>query len=99
MLDIAVASAVVDAEPVEQGRSSTWEREPAAVLAGIVAGVPLPRGVLALHDRLVVRCSGALTGEVEVPWWVDAAGTVHSTPIGLAAALTALTAPDVRTEP
>jgi len=99
VLDIAVASAVVDAEPVEQGRISTWEREPAAVLAGIVAGVPLPRGALALHDRLVVRCSGALTGEVEVPWWVDAAGTVHSTSTGLAAALTALTAPDTRTAP
>lgn len=92
VLDIAVASAVVDAEPVEQGHSSTWEREPAAVLAGIVAGVPLPRGVLALHDRLVVRCSGALAGEIEVEWWVDAAGTVHSTPKGLAAALTALAA-------
>ena len=99
VLDIAVASAVVAAEPLAQGRSSTWEREPAAVLAGIVAGVPLPRGVLVLHDRLVLRCSGALAGEVEVEWWVDATGAVHSTPNGLAAALTALAAPQPGTGP
>ncbi|MEU5840710.1 ATP-binding protein [Rhodococcus sp. NPDC047139] len=99
VLDIAVASAVVEAEPTRQGRSSTWEREPAAVLAGIVAGVPIPRGTLVLHDRLAVRCSGALTGEVEVEWWVDAAGAVHSTPNGLSAALTALSAVSTGSEP
>ncbi|UYP19698.1 ATP-binding protein [Rhodococcus sp. Z13] len=90
VLDIAVASAVIEAEPAEPGRRTGWDREPAAILASTVTGVPLPRGRLALHDRLVVRCTGALTGEHEVDWWVDAAGTVHSTPSGLAAALVAL---------
>ncbi|WP_241385739.1 sacsin N-terminal ATP-binding-like domain-containing protein [Rhodococcus sp. CH91] len=99
VLDIAVASAVIEAEPADRGRRSTWEREPAAVLAGIVTGVPLPRGEFVLHDRLTVRCSGALTGEIPVEWWVDATGTVHSTPHGLPAALTALARPGPRTGP
>lgn len=90
VLDIAVASAVVTAEPVDPGRSTAWDREPAAVLAAVVAGADLPRGTLVLHERLTVRCSGALTGDRDVPWWVDSTGVVHSTVEGLPAAVTAL---------
>lgn len=93
VLDLAVVSEVVAAEPVGGGRVTSWDREPAAVLAAIGAGVEPPRGTLVVHERLVVRCSGALTGEHEVPWWVDSAGTVHSTLLGLPAAVVASAAP------
>ena len=90
LLDLPVASAVVTAEPTRQGRTTTWDREPAAVAATVMTGAPLPKGRLVLHDRLTVRCSGALTGDHDVSWWVDASGTTHSTVEGLVPAVAAV---------
>ncbi|MFZ2527976.1 MAG: ATP-binding protein [Rhodococcus sp. (in: high G+C Gram-positive bacteria)] len=88
LLDLTLASAAVSGEPAGPGRASEWTREPQAVLAAVAAGVALPRGPLVVHDRLVVRCSGAVTGERDVPWWVDRSGTTHCTPGGFAVAVT-----------
>ncbi|MBH0120950.1 ATP-binding protein [Rhodococcus sp. CX] len=87
LLDLPLASDTVSAEPTGPGRATEWSREPQAVLAAATTGVPLPRGPLTVHDRLVVSCSGAVTGEREVAWWVDRSGTTHCTPAGFAAAV------------
>lgn len=87
LLDLATASDSVSADPTGPGRVTEWSREPLAVLAAATAGVPLPRGPLTVHERLVVRCSGAVTGERDVPWWVDRSGTTHCTSAGFAAAV------------
>ena len=93
LLDLARASSEVHGEPVSVGRATTWRREPAAVLAAASAGVPLPTAPLTVHERLVVRCSGAVDGDVDVPWWTDGSGTVHCSPAGLAVAVVALARP------
>ncbi|MFB9701499.1 hypothetical protein [Rhodococcus aetherivorans] len=49
-----------------------------------------------MHERLTVRCSGAVTGERDVSWWVDESGTTHCTGPGLAAAVAALSPPEPR---
>ena len=87
LLDLPLASDAVSAEPTGPGRATEWSREPQAVLAAATAGVPLPRGPLTVHERLVVRCAGAVTGEHDVAWWVDRSGTTHCTAAGFAAAV------------
>ncbi|MEE2060529.1 sacsin N-terminal ATP-binding-like domain-containing protein [Rhodococcus artemisiae] len=90
LLDIAAASAVIAGEPTGPGRATTWRREPDAVLASVTSGLPLPGQPLVVHEQLTVRCTGAITGDREVPWWIDASGTVHSTRLGLLDALAGL---------
>ncbi len=90
LLDLPVASAVLSAATARPGRATTWDREAAAVAATVVTGAPLPKGALVLHDRLTLRCSGALTGEHDVSWWVDGSGATHSTVQGLASAAAAV---------
>ncbi|TQF74361.1 ATP-binding protein [Rhodococcus spelaei] len=77
LLDLAPASEGVRGEVVGAGRVSDWDREPGAVLAHVALGRPLPRGVMVVHDRLLVRLSGAVEREVELPWWVDGSGHTH----------------------
>ena len=79
VLDIRPASEGIGAEVLGVGRVSSWDREPGAVLACAVMGVPLPRGGLVIHRELVVRLTGAVSGEHSVPWWVTEDGTVHCT--------------------
>ncbi|MFD6857171.1 sacsin N-terminal ATP-binding-like domain-containing protein [Rhodococcus sp. NPDC060090] len=90
LLDIAAASTVVSGEPAGHGRSTTWGREPEAVLAAVTAGLPLPTRPLVMHESLTVRCTGAIIGDREVPWWVDASGAVHCTRSGLPGAIAGL---------
>ncbi|MGX6510909.1 sacsin N-terminal ATP-binding-like domain-containing protein [Rhodococcus sp. SJ-2] len=89
-LDIAAASAVMSGEPTAPGEATTWRREPDAVLASVASGLPIPTTPLVVHEQLTVRCTGAITGERAVPWWVDVSGTVHCTRLGLPAALAGL---------
>ncbi|WFS12956.1 sacsin N-terminal ATP-binding-like domain-containing protein [Rhodococcus aetherivorans] len=96
LLDVALASAEVSGHVTGPGRATGWRNEPAAVLAAAVAQRPLPRGPLVVHERLTVRCSGAVTGERDVSWWVDESGTTHCTGPGLAAAVAALSPPEPR---
>ncbi|MFE3289718.1 sacsin N-terminal ATP-binding-like domain-containing protein [Rhodococcus sp. NPDC059234] len=77
LLDLPPASEAVRGEVVGAGRVSDWDREPGAVLAHVALGRPLPRGTMVVHDRLLVRLSGAVEREAELPWWVDDSGRTH----------------------
>ncbi|MCJ0891725.1 sacsin N-terminal ATP-binding-like domain-containing protein [Rhodococcus sp. ARC_M5] len=79
VLDIRTASEAIGGEVLGTGRVSSWDREPGALLACAVMGLPLPSGGVVVHRELVVRLSGAVSGERRVPWWVTADGTVHCT--------------------
>lgn len=86
VLDVPLASAAVHVEVVGHGRSSSWPREPGAVLASVALGRELPDGPLVMHDRLTIRRSGAVEGEIDVPCWVDEDGVTHCTGTQWAAA-------------
>ncbi|MBY4127815.1 ATP-binding protein [Rhodococcus fascians] len=83
VLDIRSASEAISGEVLGVGRVSSWDREPGAVLACAVMGLPLPSGGVVVHRELVVRLAGDVRGEHgvseehTVPLWVDADGTVH----------------------
>nr|WP_072687152.1 ATP-binding protein [Rhodococcus marinonascens] len=77
LLDIPVTSTAIQGAVSSSGRESSWEREPAAVLAFATLGRTLPQGIVFVHSRLTVTLTGAIDAEVTVPWWVDGAGTVH----------------------
>jgi hypothetical protein len=77
VLDIRRASEAISGEVRGVGRVSSWDREPGAVMACAVLGLPLPTGSVVVHRELVVRLSGAVSGDRAVPWWVTADGTVH----------------------
>lgn len=77
LLDLPLASTAIDAVVLGDGRVSSWDREPGAVLACAALGLTLPSGPVVVHDELVVRSSGAVEGDVAVPWWVDADGRTH----------------------
>ncbi|RVW07637.1 ATP-binding protein [Prescottella agglutinans] len=77
LLDLPLASAAIHAEVLGDGDVSAWDREPGAVLACTALGLPLPTGPVVVHDDLVVRLTGAVDGDVAVPWWVDDTGRTH----------------------
>ncbi|WP_256993636.1 sacsin N-terminal ATP-binding-like domain-containing protein [Rhodococcus sp. 06-418-5] len=79
VLDVGQASEAIGGEVIGVGRVSSWDREPGAVLSCAVMGLPLPSGGVVVHHELVVRLSGDVSGDREVPWWVTADGTVHCT--------------------
>ncbi|CCQ17755.1 putative uncharacterized protein [Rhodococcus sp. AW25M09] len=85
VLDIRPASEAISGEVLGVGRVSSWDREPGAVLACAVLGLPLPQGGVVVHRELIVRVTGNVGGERDisgdraVPWWVTADGTVHCT--------------------
>lgn len=79
VLDIGQASEAIGGEVLGIGRVSSWDREPGAVLACAVMGLPLPQGGVVVHRELVVRLSGDMSGERTVPWWVTTDGIVHCT--------------------
>ncbi|WP_415638924.1 sacsin N-terminal ATP-binding-like domain-containing protein, partial [Prescottella defluvii] len=54
LLDLPLASAAVHAQVLGDGEPSTWDREPGAVLACTVLGLPLPSGTVVVHGDLVV---------------------------------------------
>ncbi|MFD4180485.1 sacsin N-terminal ATP-binding-like domain-containing protein [Rhodococcus sp. NPDC058514] len=88
LLDLPPASEVIRGEVLGAGRRvSAWDREPAAVLAHVALGLPLPDGTLVVHDRLTVRLSGAVQRDVELPWWVDEDGRTHCTENGFIPAI------------
>ncbi len=74
LLDLPLASEAVTVRVVSAGRATTWDADPAAVAFAAEAGGPLPRGLVMVHDELLVASDG---GEHRVRWWVDDAGTTH----------------------
>ncbi|MDJ0393804.1 ATP-binding protein [Rhodococcus sp. G-MC3] len=77
VLDVRIASESIESEVVGVGRVSTWDREPGAVLACAALGVELPVGQVVVHHDLVVRLTGAVTGEHRLAWWVTPEGITH----------------------
>ena len=76
LLDLASVSEEVDAEVLDAGHETDWDREPlGVVLRRMFTLAPQP-GTLRVHDDLRVRLSGAVTRTVRVPWWQDG-DTVH----------------------
>ncbi|MDG3014901.1 sacsin N-terminal ATP-binding-like domain-containing protein [Speluncibacter jeojiensis] len=84
LLDLPLASNALVVEVISHGRTSTWDREPGAVLAAVQLGRELPSGTVVVHDRLVVRVrrdeAGAPATEHEIGWWVEPDGVTHCTP-------------------
>ncbi len=77
LLDIEVASGLVRAEVVSEGRASTLGQEMGAVLAAAQRGVSLPEGDIHVHQELRVRLADGGEERV-VPWWVDEHGRAHT---------------------
>lgn len=77
ILDLPMMSDVVVAEVVSEGRTSTWEQEASLVAESVAFDRPVPTGAVTMHDELIVRCAGALTGDFTVDWWVDTDGAPH----------------------
>nr|WP_255450398.1 ATP-binding protein [Skermania sp. ID1734] len=83
LVDLPLTSEAVRGEVMSSGRTSSWEAEPAAVLACACLGLPLPAGSIEVHDDLQVRLTGAVEGVRRLPAWVDADGRTHLTVRGL----------------
>ncbi|MFC9550420.1 ATP-binding protein [Rhodococcus sp. NPDC056960] len=77
LLDVAVASTAIRGAVTSTGRDSSWDREPAAVLAFATLGRELPHGPVVVHHRLTVKLTGGVDSEIAVPWWVDDTGATH----------------------
>jgi hypothetical protein len=78
LLDLPLASEeAADAELLaDGGRSVPWASLVEVVAGCAAAGLPVPGGSVTLHDRLRVRCNGAVH---DVAYWVEPDGTVHAT--------------------
>ncbi|MFB7721298.1 sacsin N-terminal ATP-binding-like domain-containing protein [Nocardia sp. NPDC056100] len=76
LLDIPLASEVVTAEVLGEGRRTTWNTDPLGVLLRLQFGSASTAGDLVVHDELRVRLTGAVETTVSVPWWQDG-DTVH----------------------
>lgn len=77
LLDIATVSASVEGTVVSVGVRTTWAEQPEAVLAFTALGREVPGGDVVVHRELSVQLTGAATGTVVVPWWVDGDGVHH----------------------
>ncbi|KAA2263029.1 hypothetical protein F0L68_10850 [Solihabitans fulvus] len=75
LLDLPLASEAVVGELVEQGEPVSWRELGAVALACELLGVPVPDGVIVVHDELMVTSAGA---KHQVPWWVDDNGQPHA---------------------
>jgi hypothetical protein len=83
LLDLPLASEAVDARVLGEGRRTSWEREPFAVLIGTVLDLPSAGGELVVHETLEVCLTGAVEATVQVPWWVDGKTTHFGPKIGI----------------
>nr|WP_242452490.1 ATP-binding protein [Rhodococcus rhodnii] len=77
LLDLPTASSRIDASVLGAGERVRLGDDAAAVTAFAAAGAVVPDATVTLHDRLRVRVGSAVTGEYDVPWWVDPDGTLH----------------------
>nr|WP_246023958.1 ATP-binding protein [Nocardia yunnanensis] len=69
LLNLPLASEVVDAEVVSTGRATSWAAEPLGVLLRTQFDFTTPPGELEVHDELRVRLTGAYEATVVVAWW------------------------------
>jgi hypothetical protein len=78
LLDLPLASEVVEAEVEGEGRAARWAELAAVVVACQALDVPVPDGELRVHDELRVRVHRPVSGRFRVPAWRDAAGRWHA---------------------
>jgi hypothetical protein len=78
LLDLPLASDVVDAEVEGTGEPVRWAELSEVVVACHTLGVAVPAGEVHRHDVLTVRLSRPGSGRREVPGWRDAAGRWHA---------------------
>ena len=78
LLDMPLATEEFTAEPVQEGRPSTWESEPGALRSALMQSRPLPTGPIRVHDELVVEVHhDGTTSRRRVPFWRDQKGALH----------------------
>ncbi|MGL4304718.1 MAG: sacsin N-terminal ATP-binding-like domain-containing protein [Mycobacteriaceae bacterium] len=78
VLDVSLASEVVDGQVISQGYSSSWRKEPGAVLAAVQLGIDVAEGDVEVHEEIIIKTGDGT--EFIVPWWVDSLGRVYVTP-------------------
>ena len=78
LLDLPVASEIVDGEVVGTGRAVPWGALPEVVVACHTLGVPVPAGDLWCHDELWVVLHRPAPGRHRVPTWRAADGRRHA---------------------
>ena len=76
LLDLPVASDRIHGRVASVGRPGAWAAAPAAVLAQVFFGIDGGE-VVVIHEKLTVRLTGDVSGEVAVGWWVTDDGVVH----------------------
>ena len=78
LLDMPLATEEFSAEPVQEGRPTTWEAEPGALRSALMQGRPLPTGPIRVHDELLVELDhDGTTSRRRVPFWRDQKGVLH----------------------
>jgi hypothetical protein len=78
LLDLPLASDIIDAVVDGDGERVRWAELPAVVVACHTLGVPVPAGELTVHEALHVTLTRPHTGRFPVPTWRDAAGHWHA---------------------
>jgi len=78
LLDLPLASEVVEATVEGAGEPVRWSALGEIVLTCDVLGVPVPEGELRRHYVLPVAVTRPVTGRFSVPAWRDGAGTWHA---------------------
>ncbi|GAA1285646.1 molecular chaperone Hsp90 [Pseudonocardia aurantiaca] len=78
LLDLPLASDVVAAQVLGEGRAVRWADVGEVVVACHTLGVPVPTGELLVHDELEVAVRRPAAGRLPVPTWRDAEGRWHA---------------------
>jgi hypothetical protein len=78
LLDLPIASEIVDAAVDGEGRPVPWGALPEVVVTCHTLGVDVPAGQLVRHDELWVVLRRPVAGRHRVPAWCDADGSWHA---------------------
>jgi hypothetical protein len=78
LLDLPLASDVVVADVDGDGRTVRWAELAEIVVACHTLEMPVPEGVLTVHDELWVQLKRPGSGRFSVPAWPDATGRWHA---------------------
>jgi hypothetical protein len=78
LLDLPLASDVVDADVEGDGRTVRWAELAEIVVACHTLEMPVPDGELTVHDELWVQLKRPGSGRFRVPAWRDGAGRWHA---------------------
>jgi len=78
LLDLPTASEVVDGEVAVTGRPVAWSALAEVVVTCGTLGVPVPAGVVELHEELWVVLHRPTPGRQRVPAWRDGDGRWHA---------------------